>query len=225
MSAERAYSGVKGQIAEMTVSNRVYERILDQCAEVIELADQPASVHHSGSMCRHGRIQICLVHQAMEVDDEVSRRVQIAFNEAGMYEARKPGPAVTTVDLDDTVTRSQILFVHDRLHRAPRMRERSSRLDRALLVDRWKPGRSKLHQRAIPAHVQLERPPRIGIRRTEGWEGIRRRHIAQIEDQPDPVGTAGTAPVVSGHDGATLPTAAFPAGGPGDYPSRTTGGG
>lgn len=225
MSVERVGSGDKGEVVEVTMPNSVDERILDQCAQVIELADQPATGRQASSMCAYGRIQVCFVHQSMEVDDEISRRIHLACNQASPREAREPGPPMATVDLDDAVSRSQIQFVNDRPHRALGMTERSRRFDRALLVDRRRPSRSKLDQRAIPAHVQLERPPRIGIRRIERWKGIRTRHITQIEDHLDQMGTAGTAPVVIGHDGATLPGAAATAGTPHDHSSRTGGGG
>ena len=224
MSAERVGSGDKGEVVEVTMPNSVDERILDQCAQVVELADQPAAGLYPSSMGRHGRIQVRFVHQAVEVDDELGRRIHLACNQASLYEARKPRPAVATVDLNDAVSRSQTLFVNDRLHRALCMGERRRRFDGALLVDGWRPSRSKLDQCAVPTHVQLERPPRIGIGRIEGWEGVRTWHNTQIEDQVDPVGATGTAPVVSGHDGATLPTAAAPAGAPAGCPSTTTGG-
>jgi hypothetical protein len=224
MSAEHVDSSHEGEIVKVAVPYRVDERILDQRAEVVELADQPAAMRHSCSVCLHSRIQVCLVHQAMEVDDEVSRRVQLVFNKAGAYEARKPGPAMAAIDLDDCVTRLQILFTHDRLHRTLCMGKSSSRLDGALLVDGRRPGQSKLDQCAVPAYVELEWPARIGIRRTERWEPVRPRHFAKIENQLDPSRAAGTALVVSCHVGATLPGAAIIAGTP-NGPCRTTGGG
>ena len=115
--SKQAIGGHQGQIAEMTVSNGVDERSLDQSSQIIELADQPPARRNSGRMSGNRRVKILLVHEPVKVDHEIGGRVGATRHQAGSNEARKPGSTMAAVDLDHRVKSLEPFLSNDGLHR------------------------------------------------------------------------------------------------------------
>ncbi len=101
----------------MSVPDRVDKRVPDERQQVEELADEAPPVSEPSGVPRDDGVDVLLVHEVMDVDDEIGVPVPGDLDESGLDEPRQPRRSVRAVQLDDRLTRDEAFIPDDRCDR------------------------------------------------------------------------------------------------------------
>ena len=179
------------EVEEVAVADRVDERLLDHGQHVEELEHESPARRQPPHVGRERGIEVVRVHEMVHVHDEVGRPVLLDGGETGVEKGREPGRSVRAVELDDGRARRQRLVSEDLGDGGPGVVEGGLRVDRHLGLGVQPALAPELHEVALLAHVQPQRPRRVGRRVVGRRELVGCRHLTEVEHGSRSRGVAG----------------------------------